>query len=162
MKWQKGYTLIEILIALTIIGILFSFGYTNFRDFSRRQSLAGVAKQLQGDLRLAQSAALAGQRPNDPKCSAPGGSLSGIRVTFYAWSYWITYTCTGKNVELKVVNLPHDEVIIGPLPSPQAFEFKPLGQGTTLPSGTVLTINLWQVTTGKSQIVTVSSNGEIK
>ena len=61
---KSGFTLIEILVSMTIIGFLFSFGYASFRDFSRRQALAGVVKQVQGDLRLAQQKALSGEKPS--------------------------------------------------------------------------------------------------
>ena len=53
-KIRNGYTLIEILVALTIIGLLFSFGYVSFRDYSRRQAVSDAVKTMQGDLRLAE------------------------------------------------------------------------------------------------------------
>ena len=60
-----GYTLIEILVGLTIIGIIFGVGFASFREFSRRQSLAGGVKTLVGDLRLAQEQAIS----ENPKMS---------------------------------------------------------------------------------------------
>ena len=41
-KHNAAYTLIEILVALTIVGLIFGIGYVNFRDFARRQALAGI------------------------------------------------------------------------------------------------------------------------
>ena len=58
---QKGYTLIELLVGISIIAIIFGVGFVSYREFSRRQSLTGVTKQLVGDLRLAQQLALTGQ-----------------------------------------------------------------------------------------------------
>ena len=57
---MKGYTLIEILVGLAIIGLLFSFGFVSFRDYSRRQTLAGAVKEVQGD-----EPAYAGRRVGD-------------------------------------------------------------------------------------------------
>ena len=68
---QNGYTLIEILVVITIMATLFGFGYANFRDFSRRQALQGAVKQVQGSLRKVQQSAISGVKPNDPKCNDP-------------------------------------------------------------------------------------------
>jgi prepilin-type N-terminal cleavage/methylation domain len=48
-KSVRAYTLIEVLVVLSIIGVLFGIGYVSYRDFSRRQELAGVAKNIQGE-----------------------------------------------------------------------------------------------------------------
>ena len=68
---NSAYTLIEILVGLTIVGLLFGFGFVSFRDFSRRQTLAGSAKKVQGDLRLTQESALSGKKPSDFDCNPP-------------------------------------------------------------------------------------------
>ena len=76
-KKYAGYTLIEILVSLPIVGLIFGIGYVNFRDFSRRQALAGVARMVKGDLRLAQEQALAGKKPTHAFCN-PSNQLDGF------------------------------------------------------------------------------------
>ena len=46
---SKGYTLIEILVVISIMAILFTVGFAGYRDFSRRQVLLGAVNQIQGD-----------------------------------------------------------------------------------------------------------------
>lgn len=162
MKWQKGYTLIEILVGLTIVGILFAVGYVNFRDFSRRQALAGAAKILQGDIRLAQQQALSGQKPDDPKCNDPN-ILNGFNFdVISSGEYKIYANCTGGNVSeaTKDVVLPSNILITKPVPNP--IIFKVLGSGTNIPDGTPATITLTQANTGNTLSITIGSGGEVQ
>lgn len=155
---KRGYTLLEILIGLTIIGLLFAVGYVNFRDFSRRQSLAGQARTIKGDLRLAQGQALAGNKPSDVFCNPPN-RLNGynFRVSSSS-SYRIEANCTGGNVITKSVTLPADMSISTPSPNPVTFKI--LGQGTNLSADATLTVT--QTGTSFTNVVTVTSGGEIK
>ena len=100
---RSGYTLIEILVSMSIIGLIFNFGYISYRDFARRQSLLGNARNLRADLRLAQEQAMSGKKPSSVACSGEG-SLVGY--DFYldsATSYVIQANCTGGLVDDKVV-----------------------------------------------------------
>ena len=165
MKWQKGYTLIEILVALTIIGILFGFGYVNFRDFSRRQALAGVVKQIQGDLRLAQQMAIsgqkppdpAGQKPSDPKCLAPN-SLNGYNFNVILPNeYQIVANCSGGTPgNTKDVFLPSGINFV----SSSSILFKVLGRGATISGASNITLH--QDGTNASAVITVDSGGNIQ
>jgi len=155
MKWKKnGYTLIEILVALTIIGLLFSFGYVSFRDFSRRRTISGVAKSIQGDLRLAQGNAITGQKPIG--CNTTLDTF-GFRVVTSS-SYTIEANCGATVVSVKDINLP-EGVSISPIPDPLLFKI--LGQGTNLGAAD-WTLILTQTGTGNTATVTVTSGGEIK
>lgn len=155
---NKGYTLIEILVALTIVGLIFSIGYVNFRDFSRRQALAGTARAVMGDLRLAQEQALAGKKPDVVACNPPN-KLNGFnfRVTGTS-SYQLEANCSGGNSLTKAVTLPTGVSISTPSPNP--ITFKVLGQGTNLSANA--TITLTQSGTSNTRVVTVSPGGEIK
>ena len=161
----SAYTLVEILVALTIIGLLFSFGFVSFRDFSRRQVLSDAAKTIQGDLRLAQGDAITGQKPDNINCNAPNTLDSyGFNVLPSGKGYNIEANCAVGLVIVKVivkpVTLPADLTISTPLPNP--LMFKILGQGTNIPSGSIWTLNLTQTGTGNPASVTVTSGGEIK
>lgn len=152
---MKGYTLIEILVSLMIISFLFGFGYVSFRDFSRRQALAGTAKEIQGDLRLAQSQASSGQKPGT--CVV---NLDGYRFKVYSTSeYKLEAVCGATVSETKDVIISPDLSISL---SPNPMMFKVLGQGTDLASGEDALITLTQIGTNNSVNITVSSGGEIK
>ncbi|KKQ92404.1 MAG: type II secretory pathway protein LspH [Candidatus Woesebacteria bacterium GW2011_GWA2_40_7] len=156
----SAYTLIEILVGLTIIGMLFGFGFTSFRDFSRRQAVGGVGKLVVGDLRLAQEQALSGQKPIDAKCDPPN-NLSGFTFTVSSSSqYLVAANCSGGPVTVKTVNMP-DGIILS-TPSPNPIEFKVLGHGTNLVSGATAVVTISQVGINNTLDVIVSSSGEIK
>jgi prepilin-type N-terminal cleavage/methylation domain-containing protein len=156
MKWkQNGYTLIEILVVLTIIGLLFNFGYVSFRDFSRRQAVAGAAKTIQGDLRLAQENATSGQKPSG--CNTTLDSY-GFNVQSSS-RYTIEANCAATPPIVKDVTLASGIAISNPSPNP--LQFKILGQGTNI-GDTDWTLTLTQAGTGNTATVTVTSGGEIK
>lgn len=152
--------MIEILVGLTIIGMLFGFGFASFRDFSRRQAVSGVAKIIQGDLRLAQQQALSGQKPPDAKCNAPNNLAGYLFTVNNSSQYLVSANCTGGLVTVKTVNLPNGMTVLTPSPNP--IEFKVLGHGTNLLSGATATITVSQVGISNTLVITVSSSGEIK
>lgn len=154
---QLGYTLIEILVGMSIIGFVFSFGYISYRDFARRQSLLSSARRLKADLRLAQGQALAGKKPSSGECDDEG-SLNGY--DFYidsTTSYVIQANCAGIFVDDKAVEVSSE---ISLTADPDRFTFKVIGKGTNLSASA--TITLTQTVTGNTQIVTISPEGEIK
>src|SRR5437762_5518928 len=99
---KKGYTLIEILVGLSIIGILFAVGYLNFRDYARRQAVVAASRALKSDLRLAQEQALAGQKPTG--C----GTLNGYQLNITSTTaYEIDAVCdVGNVIAVKNITTP--------------------------------------------------------
>lgn len=165
IRYTSAYTLIEILVALTIIGLLFSVGYANFRSFSQRQVVADNAKNLQGDLRLAQQMALSGQKPNDPNCVSPGNTLNGYNfLVLSEGSYEIRASCSGGAVGTaeKEVDLSSGAVFASPFPSPNPILFKVLGNGTNIPAGGSAVIKMVQTGTTNQTTVTIGAGGQIQ
>lgn len=157
---SKGYTLIEILVGLTIVALLFTIGYVNFRDFARRQAIAGAGKLLEGDIRNAQQQALSGQKPDVLACNNPN-TLNGIQFAVdSATKYLINADCTGGVVTIKSVNLAAGVSVNTPDPNP--IEFKVLGQGTNIPSGASAIVTLSQAATNNTFSLTIGSGGEIQ
>ena len=159
-----GYTLIEILVVITIISILFLTGFASYREFSRRQELVSAVRQVQGDLRQAQENAIASKKPAG--CGALD-ALDGYRfVVIPANSYEIRWDCGGSTGLDRSVTLPAGITISGlstPLTPPNAILFKTLGQGTNIPGATGSTsFTLTQANYGKSATITVTAAGEIK
>lgn len=156
---RKGYTLIELLVGLAILGLIFGVGYANFRDYSRRQAVVSAERDLRSDLRLAQEQALAGQKP------------AGCNVVLNAYKfkilsstqYEIDANCAGGDIVVKAVTLPGTITFTSPAgPFPFVINFKVLGVGTDLPSGTSVTITLKQSQTGAIKTLIINYTGEIR
>lgn len=152
---SKGYTLVELLIGITIISIVFGVGLAGYREFSRRQALTGVSKQLKADLRLAQQLALTGQKPNDVSCNTLDGYIFS-RVD--ASTYRISADCAGIATPYvyKEVNLGSDITLSS---TNTSFMFKVLGQGTDLAASNTLTLTH---TSGNQSIMVVGVGGDVR
>lgn len=149
---NKGYTLIELLVGVSIVAILFGVGFVSYREFSRRQSLTGVTKQLVGDLRLAQQLALTGQKPTGQTCT----TLIGYMISrTSSTSYNLTADCSNDDFLIKTVDMPADTTI-----SAGSVTFKVLGQGTSLSSPLTYTVTNTQA--GTLGTVTIGIGGDIK
>ncbi len=158
-KHNAAYTLIEILVSLTIIGLIFGIGYVNFRDFARRQALAGTARTIKGALRLAQEQALSGKKPADVRCDSPNTLIGYYFNLVSASNYRLVAQCSGGDVITKDVTLAADITLSS---SQNPITFKILGEGTNVPQATPATITLTQVGTSNTATITVTAGGEIK
>ena len=154
-----GYTFIEVLVGITIVTLIFSFGYVGFRDFARRQAITSAVRNLKGELRLAQEQSLAGKKPDDISCDSPN-TLQGyyFRVTSPT-TYEIEALCTGGVVDVKEAEISSTLSLSTPTPNP--ILFKVLGQGTNIASGDA-TITITLTASGESQDITISETGEIQ
>lgn len=164
-RYYPGYSLIEILIVIAIMGTLIGVGYSSVRDFSRRQQLLDAAKSVQGDLRLTQQLALSALKPLDTvNCNGVNtvnGYLFNI-LTANPAQYEIRASCGGVQASsaYKTISLPAN-IIITTLPAPNPILFKVLGDGTNIPTATT-TIVLKQNVTNLTQTITISSGGQIQ
>lgn len=157
---RKGFTLIEVLVSLTVIGLLFGFGFANFRDFSRRQQLTSVARSLAGQIRLVQAKASAGEKPDDLKCNDTNTLSSYSFQIIDAFSYKIVANCMGGSVDVGEVSSLPDGISMSPTSG--TVSFKVLGQGTSIVSGGSFVITLTQAGTSNTTTVTVTAGGEVK
>jgi type IV fimbrial biogenesis protein FimT len=57
LRRQAGLTLVELMITIVVLAILTAVALPNFRDFLRRNAVAGHSNELLGDLRLARETA---------------------------------------------------------------------------------------------------------
>lgn len=62
---QKGFTLIELMVTITIVAVLLSVGIPAFSSVVNQQQLKGATETLASDLRRARSAAIAGGASSD-------------------------------------------------------------------------------------------------
>ena len=156
VRQKNGYTLIEVIVVLAIMGIVFTMGFVNFQDYSRQQALQAVVKSLQTELKSAQGNAIAGKKP-----AACNGVLDGYQFQRTSpTTYQIAAYCSQNIVTLKTITLPADFTLQAPTPNP--IKFKTLGQGTNIPAGTTATVTVTQISSGKTRSVSIGENGNVE
>ncbi len=152
----RGYTLIELLIVMAIMGILFTVGYLSFQDYSRRQTLLAVGRSVRVDIRTAIESAIAGNKP-----AACNNVLNGYQLWITSNSaYEIDAICSAGNIVSKQAVIPVGITISSPNPNP--IIFKVLAQGTNIPTGTTATIQIKQTLTGYTDTITIGENGNVQ
>ena len=151
-----AYTLIELLIGISIISIIFSVGFASYRDFSRRQALIGVTKAIVSDLRLLQQKSLAGEKP-DSCTTLSGYQMDITSSTVYNFQAVCSTGAILNYVTIKTVDLAENDVTISSTSDP--IIFKILGQGTNLTSDAIITIFNSKI--DKTSIVNVGIGGDV-
>ncbi len=161
---QKGFTLIELLFGISILAILFSVGYANYRDFQKRQTLEAVARTLISDLRSIQESALAGKKPQNCADETLNYYYFGM-VNFSRYSLGVSCGNSNfKNIQLKVNDLSNDFRLEFVPSSPNCngiqdrICFYPLGKGTSLVNNLQITITFMNSIT---KTVTITPAGSI-
>lgn len=154
---KHGYSLIEVLVAVTIIGILTGSSLVGYNRFQGRQGLKSAAEQLVSDLRLTQQKALSGEKVSG-WCQGAGESLAGWRLIFTSTTvYEVRGVCSsGVTTTYKSITLPNSAAKSS---GGSAVDFAAVN-GATSDNGFVLSR---QLGTSVSQItVTTTSAGLIK
>jgi len=144
-----GFTLIELLVVITIIGLLAGGGVAAYSSFNQTQTLKTVANDLKNNLRLAQSKALASEKPAG--CDLV---FDGYRVDIPSSSYSLVALCNGGQV-MEASRRPFPPLPAGVSLSPAQVVFRPLGGGAT--DATIFVSGF-----GKTITVTVTKTGEIR
>ncbi len=79
MKKSSGMTLIELIFAMLISGILLGYGVVEFLNFNKTQMVKNVGLNIKNEIRRIQAKALAGVKPQS---CAPNGIFDGYQVDF--------------------------------------------------------------------------------
>lgn len=166
--FARGYTLIEILIALTIMSLLFGIGFSGFRDYSRRQQLESISRQVRADISIAKERAFAGTKPTSPnaQCDSPQTLMGhGIFAVGGGASYQLYAICTGGTSFIDTRTMPTGFTITrtySPAGCPVVSTyFKAIGQGTSLSTGCNAVFTITNTSTTQTTTVTMTSSGEI-
>ncbi len=92
---RRGYTLIEIIIVVTIIGLLTGASIAGFNTLNQRQTVLSAAKEVISVMRTAQQRANAGILPSAPCDSLAGYSVKG---TVNSSAYTLNVICSSGGV----------------------------------------------------------------
>jgi prepilin-type N-terminal cleavage/methylation domain-containing protein len=165
-KLSTGFTIVEVLVVISIMGLIMGVGAVRLRDFQRKQELVSAKRLLLTDVRSAQSDAASGRKPAD--CSSNETLLGyGFRVqnTSTLSSYQIFARCetgagTHKDIPVKDVTLPDAISITAPPPLSNPVLFKPVQEGTNFSGSISITISRDGLTNTES--LYISASGEIR
>ncbi len=147
LRGNEGFTIIELLISMSIILLLGGGVLAAFNNFNENQKVKETALTLKSNLRLAQNKAIAGKKPEG--C----GALNGFTASFTASSYTVQARCDGVPTGGSLTtSLPSG---ISFVPVPAAFTFSVL-------TGRIAS-NITLTVTGlsKSYSVAVTESGNV-
>jgi len=154
-KLNNGFTFIELIVSVLILGIVVSLGVASYTSFNINQTLNQAAEQLKSGLRLAQSKSFEGVKP-DEDCA----HLDGWRVNLDGISYDIWPVCDGvEMIESDMsqsFNFPTG--VSGPT---EELLFLPLSRSIDIDNQLELVL-VWEANETKTKTVTVFPGGEIR
>jgi len=122
-KNKQGFTLIEIIVSLSIMAILGTFGLARYNTFNQQQKLKNEAKKFVVVLELAKKKAVASDLYQD--CN----NFNGYRVTLTANNYSLNFVCNSTNQLIQ--NYTFDTNITTTVGTGNFF-FPPMGAGMNL------------------------------
>lgn len=153
-KACNGFTIVEVLIVIVIIGMIMVVGSVRFREFSQRQAVVNAKRMILSDLRAAQSDATSGRKPDTCTDTLTGYSFDRINST----TYEIYALCGSPSVLIKRATVPGGITFTMTI---EPLIFRSVSQGTNLTTGQVSTITI--VNSGvNSDTIEIRPSGEIR
>ena len=147
---KQGFTLVELLIVVTILVTLLGVGLASFNSFNRRERLKQAALTLKSNLRFAQTKSISVEKP-DSGCT----EFVGMTVRFTATTYAVSHTCTPEGDVGDAETVILSGATFSPIPS--AFTF--VSRSNSLSPAATQTITL--MNGSESYVLTVAANGSV-
>jgi type IV fimbrial biogenesis protein FimT len=94
---QQGFTLMELMVALAVAGIILGIAVPNFRDFMRNSRLTSASNDLIASVNLARTEAVKRQLPvaicatANPNGTPPNCSGAWASGASSAWAVWVDF-----------------------------------------------------------------------
>jgi len=156
-KFASGFSLIELLVTISIMGILIAIVVVSYVEFNRRQIVLQSTRKIVQDLRLAQSLASNNQKPEADDCSCQTLDGYTFSIDHGTGNYTIFANCLNPIIScdpIKSETFSSDFSFSGFT----SAKFKILRRGVELTGGEILTVT----TFGKSQTIAVDKGGSIR
>lgn len=148
---SEGFTLVELLIVVSILVMVFGLTIASFNSFNRRQRLLQTALNFKSGLRFAQTRAISAEKPAS-NCT----TFVGIHVTFTVSGYSIQHACTPEgDVGIIEETILPQGITFGSLPT--GFTFKTLTRTVDQASDQTVTFT----NASQTYAVEITANGEV-
>lgn len=144
---SRGFTLIEMLVAITIMTLIMGIGIASYQRFNEKQLVTSAATQLVSSLRQMQKKITVGDKPTG--CV---GTLQGYILRANAQGYAVYAQC---NAEVQVDTKTLSGITVSP--AIYTVRFSDLGRNVTITNGPSIVLS----TTLFSNTIQVTSTGEI-
>lgn len=161
-KKIKSFTLIELIVVISIIMVSFGLSLARYNEYSSQLKLKNEARKLVDVLELSKKKALSVDLLVTPNVTPPTycNNFTGYQVSLYNGSYSINYCCNSDcSTKINNYNLSSKLSIVSPLIFPANFDFPPLMKGFSL---TDSSIKLKNSTINKCVIISISAVGTIE
>jgi len=154
MTRSRGFTLIEISVAVSILAVVTTMGIAAFVSYSRNQALQTSAYELSTTLNLAKSRAFSQVKPE--QCL--NQSLDGYRVLISALTgtYELDVICSGNIYKIKDGAFSKNVTVVQAQTTSTSFFF-PVISGGVVGSGSVVLSGF-----GQTRTIIVDSFGTVK
>ncbi len=162
---SRGFTLIEVLVSLSILFIIITTTFVGFKSFNQNQKLNSSVDNLKNILNEAKSSSLSQAiRTTSAQCATSTKTLYGNKIVFTSSTYEIQEVCKDSagtlfhySITGKLTTLPSG-ITLSPVPS--SFIFKVQAEGGGIDQAGIQTITLVSGSTNRQVMVT--SGGIIK
>lgn len=131
-KTQRGFTLVELMVTISIMGVLAALAAPSFRDTIARYKTSSMADQMVAMLTLARAEAL--RRGGDVYLEkVPNGSSANTCATDQEWSCGVFLWADNVRNQTREANADPalDEPILRAFDVPQGIAFRNMSAGST-------------------------------
>lgn len=156
-----GFSIIEIVIVIAIVGLLVGVGVPAAREFNRRQTANNFHNEMIADIRNLQTSVASGERSG---CTGNflGGEISFIQTAGRVSAYSLQKVCSGgTTVVLNKVVPESVTVTTNRGTNPANVRFLPLERGTDVGLGNPFIITTAPVGASYSLSLSISQTGEV-
>jgi len=132
---NRGFTLVELLLVVSLIAVLSSFLIPGFSTYIDIQNIRQAQEQIKNDLRTVQNNALSGVGSSSPSVAYWGLKISSQNAANYGFfksAAANSSACSGAAIEQNSTNLPGNVVVMG---SSGACVFFSLRNGDAVTTG---------------------------
>lgn len=152
---KKGFTLIELIVVISVTAVLSVVGIAAFVTYSRTQALTTSAQDVASILNVAKSRAQSQVKPASGPCAS--GVLDGYKVVVTSsTAYELNAVCGGNDYQIAEQTKTLGKNVIFSSPIATAFFFRVLTGGVEGAQEVVISGY------GKTKAVTVTQSGIIQ